>query len=1688
MLAALACISLAAVGSEALAQGDAGQTEAIPFALTPKLIEEANQAHPAGGEGPEVDSEAAEELPHTNLDQAGALKLLTAVFGEAVETPAGMFDEIPAGKFIDTNAEILPPESVVELEEEDGSGAQSREPGGPALIESATPLRVEGEEGAVQPVDLSLEHAEGELQAENPIVPVGIPTKLGEGVELAEGEIGISFTGAAAGREPTTVEGDSAFYANVQEDTDLLVAPMPNGIETLTQIRSAAAPRTEVESLSLPAGASLVATEVGGAEVMLEDKQLMEVTPASAVDAAGEPVPTTLTVSEEQLRITVEPGPNTSYPILVDPNFRLDEYNWVWGGSPLAAWQAGNSAPGYRATAAFQSWSALDLQSGLNGQGATPNTGAQWTYLVPRYASDLATYGSPPDSWIEYVSLGGMMYLYDSPHTTVYPEIVSGIIDTVNGGWVNSWIWSGSTGEFQGWSGNFALSSGGSINAKEFVFGLITLENEEHARRREAEAATAVIELRDQRPPGFLSYGPAPSSWVNTGEYPIAYEATDIGLGVAGFKVEVEGQPTTAHTFALGCSGTNQAPCPRVAKSTEAGRPVVKLNASEAPTGRNWFQVSVYDPLYGYESGGSEPTPHISPARVEIKVDHTPPAISLSGALTEQETLGTVQSEYPLNIAVADGEDGAPQSGVKSVEVKVDGKKVTMPNETPWHPNCTTQNCSFSGSWTLKASEYAPGNHEVEVIATDAVGLVSTTAQEVELGQEPLQTSFTSPHPTYEAHEIPTIAFKATREAKPVEGATFKCSLDGGGETPTTPCSSPFKVPGNLAAEKWHTLLVAAVDKSGVVDATPARWHFKTGIYPPAPPSEKLIYPEAGKTTASYYTLEAEWGANPEGKAGEGVTGVSFEMKLPNSTGATFEPVFEPVPAECTIDGHGKQVAWPLRPRSHAGHNPPVYLKVRGCPVFEKAGYPEKEIQFRAVFDGNEKVAGASEPATTEFVYTHNATRVATDATETVGPASVDLLTGAFSTSRTDVSIPVPGYETNLEFTRTYKSTQDGLLPDYSKALGGLWQPSSPLESEYEGEAWTRIEEQVIPEQAEVKGHACWNAEEEPVECVPGAPCPPASCEEWVEEEFQPREEWIELFDNEGNGIPFQIVSDTYVAPEWARELKLKKEGTNFVLALPNGTHTIFRPDGETGHGKHPHDWLPKEVSFQSSPSSMRMLYATEGESLRLTREIAPSAVECPDEPEKTVGCRSLLFEYGTPTGGAPLLTKIRYYGPAGTAAPSEVVAEYTYASMSGIEGHAESVLIGESDPRLPSIWETYSYSGSPLNLLTSIAPHGQEAWNFGYEFGSSTKPSRLKSVSRAGATTTIAYGVPVSGAGAPYAMSPESIATWGQTDIPVDATAIFPPTHVPSEYPPHEYTGATVHYMDPDGYQVNAVSPSPPGVSGASIATTETDVHGDVVRELDPQNRLYALEASNTAARAHELDSHSVYNAAGTEQLESWGPLHKVRLSSGEVVEGRQHSLIRYDEGEPTPPVGTPWAFLPTKETVAVIVPGKEGELEPRVTETHYNWELRKPTETIVDPSGLNIRSVTVYNLFGQLVATRQPRKPGGGGPGETQTVYYSTGTGSECANSQYANLPCKVLPAEQASGTGRPKLLVKKFTAYDDLDEPTVARESAGTKAKNASRPRRTTTSGGCSTPKSREAVRKSPRPKPNTARPWG
>jgi RHS repeat-associated protein len=966
-----------------------------------------------------------------------------------------------------------------------------------------------------------------------------------------------------------------------------------------------------------------------------------------------------------------------------------------------------------------------------------------------------------------------------------------------------------------------------------------------------------------------------------------------------------------------------------------------------------------------------------------------------------------------------------------------------------------------SGTTAVAVSKVITGlaegsEYHYRVVASNAAGTAKGLDKTLKTTHPP-QTTITSATPTYTDHENqPPIEFNSDQPS-----STFKCGLDEG-ESPTKICTSPFTLPDHFDPG-WHIFAVAAVSSEGQVDQTPAKYIFNPAVYPSGPPSSKLVSPEEGRQSSQYFTLKSEWSAQ------SAVTGVTYQISRPN------HPEFETIPAKFVRDGNLKPVTWPLPVTGGQTHTPPVFFNWLEATRTEAWNALEQGLKLRAVFDGAPAAAGYSQPVAVEFLDIDGGTGAPTDASESVGPADLDLMTGYFTIGRTDVSIPVPGSESNLEFTRVFESNYSQRKAT-STVLGPMWRPSAPAEQEFEGQAWTELRERhedAVPPKYETE---CW--EEEGVE----------ECEEFMAEAEIPAANWIELIDNEGSSVSFDIQGGTYVAPEYMKEYVLTKnpETNAFQLSDPTGVHTVFVKNEEGNTYK------PASISWSASEKSARLVYQpVEGtKEYRLWKMIAPapSGVSCSDEAAThTAGCRTLTFQYfKCECEGKSRMSSITYYNSSGQEAQAKVVAEYKY------DPHFR--LIGERDPRTSVLEEAYGYPGwevGPRYRMQSLTPSGGKPWEFSYynlaefqpekegEVGGTKFPiynwrdttllGRLKSVRRASllaspstATTTIAYQVPLSGEDAPYDLSPSAASGWGQSDFPVEATSIFPPNHVPSGPRPSDYSGATIHYLDPDGYEVNTASPSPPGVEGDTISSSETDEHGNVVRSLSSQNRLLALAAgSGSVARSKQLDAQLTYSNDGTEMLESLGPLHKVWLESGAMVEARARTTFEYDQGVPALKEGEVAPRLPTKETTSAKTLSGEN-LEPRVTETHYEWKLRKPTETIVDPTrienglevkGLNLNTRIAYDpATGQPSERSLPAEPKGGDAHTTKTIYYTkeaNAQDSSCGNNApYAGLPCKTLPAGQPGTAGLPELLVTRYAKYNSLGEPEEVIESPGGK----------------------------------------
>ncbi|MHB8490669.1 MAG: virginiamycin B lyase family protein [Solirubrobacteraceae bacterium] len=257
--------------------------------------------------------------------------------------------------------------------------------------------------------------------------------------------------------------------------------------------------------------------------------------------------------------------------------------------------------------------------------------------------------------------------------------------------------------------------------------------------------------------------------------------------------------------------------------------------------------------------------------------------------------------------------------------------------------------------------------------------------------------------------------------------------------------------------------------------------------------------------------------------------------------------------------------------------------------------------------------------------------------------------------------------------------------------------------------------------------------------------------------------------------------------------------------------------------------------------------------------------------------------------------------------------------------------------------------------------------------------------ISDAGTAQVAEYQLPAGALGAPNALGEGEAAAWGQHDTPVEATAIYPPTH-PQASPPSDYSAATIAYLDREGHVVNTATPT------GAISMAEYNEDGEVTRSLSADARIAALAAGegppkrvckvengelsctntseNSVKVAEHLSSESRYNLEGTELLETIGPEHEVTLthalgshSAGQRLGVRSFTTYSYDEGAPE----SERYGLATK-TVSGIVDEAGEEGEKRETTTSYageeglGWKLRAPTSVTSEPQGKKQSTETIY------------------------------------------------------------------------------------------------------------------------------
>lgn len=320
---------------------------------SPMQGEQVQAAREATLDNPNVVAEReASRTKFEGLDVEEASKVAGEAFPATIEDPAGGPPTLPVG------------ESIVGYPWDDVAQVDLPE-GRHGLIESMAPIAVEASPGQRIPIDLSLNEVGGVFEPKTAAVRVSIPKRLGSGVSLAG--TGVSLTpidaqGSSLSGSEGKVDGATVFFANTQTDADTIVKATTLGFETDTLLRSELSSRQLSFRVGLPSGATLKqATDGGGsAQVVDEGAVIATVLAPSAEDAAGTPVPVSMSVSGDTVTIAVDSSSGEyEFPIAVDPV--IDEQ--LTGESKPTRWKFGPYGAAHFTSSGWKGSEGLTLQS-----------------------------------------------------------------------------------------------------------------------------------------------------------------------------------------------------------------------------------------------------------------------------------------------------------------------------------------------------------------------------------------------------------------------------------------------------------------------------------------------------------------------------------------------------------------------------------------------------------------------------------------------------------------------------------------------------------------------------------------------------------------------------------------------------------------------------------------------------------------------------------------------------------------------------------------------------------------------------------------------------------------------------------------------------------------------------------------------------------------------------------------------------------------------------------------------------------------------------------------------------------------------------------------------------------------------------------------------------------------------------
>lgn len=601
-------------------------------------------------------------------------------------------------------------------------------PGGgpPALVESTLPLRAAPRGGVAEPIDLTLER-EGEGYVPRR-VPVGVrfPSRLGDGISLAGAGVRVTPAGGGDG-EATSADG-RLWWPNVATDTDFSVVPRFDGFETAHVLRSPESPQELRLGLDLPAGATLrrsndrfpgwvgaagTSSPAGAVEVVRGGEVLARVSPPLAFDAQRQPVPVRMEVEGSGVVLRVaHRDRDVAYPLLVDP---IVEDQQFWNGR--CSWDPWN--PNCQAPPKDQNGWSFDSYS---ASGLIQTTGADIGWGPGRYI------WSEWDNWYDHGDYGNWRFQapgnsrITSAHFNFLRSQVSeagactvvGMLSTAAWVWERQWVSCTDV-----WDQQIVFDHPGSPH-NQAIFQHWMQGRDWRGAWGGSYMGGALVVLEDDYDPFLyraVEHRNRPPGWTARATPQADVFVQDDGLGARTVSVlypgrsggTVERKPTFPNGRDYYCEGGRNDRCP-----AQLGWGVA-YNTDDMPEGINEVRARGYD-VVGRMAAS---------APWQLKVDRTAPSLALSGSLKAAENTQLAPGTYELRADATDGDPSgsaaARRSGVRSVEILLDGEPVESGTQ-----ECPGDSCPLSRSFAFDTRQHPGGQHRVEVRSTDQLGQQSS--------------------------------------------------------------------------------------------------------------------------------------------------------------------------------------------------------------------------------------------------------------------------------------------------------------------------------------------------------------------------------------------------------------------------------------------------------------------------------------------------------------------------------------------------------------------------------------------------------------------------------------------------------------------------------------------------------------------------------------------------------------------------------------------------------------------------------------------------------------------------------------------------------------------------------------------------------------------------------------------------